>query len=133
MQGASTRHIWQRSVQRILGTFIGLGVTWGILMLHPSLVVICISIIALQVIVEFLVVRNYAIAVIFITILTIFLAESGNSLTADPSTLITARFLDILTGSIIGAIGGWILYNERVHYHATRQIRKTQIAISRRK
>ncbi|MCU7549675.1 FUSC family protein [Chitinophagaceae bacterium LB-8] len=133
MQGASTHHIWQRSIQRILGTFVGLGITWFILMLHPTPLIICISIIALQVIVEFLVVRNYGIAVIFITILTIFLAESGNALTINPTALITARFLDILTGSIIGAIGGWILYNERVHYIATRQIRKTQIAISRRK
>ncbi len=133
MQGASTRHIWQRSIQRILGTFIGLGFTWGILLLQPTLLAICISIILLQIIVEWLVVRNYGVAAVFITVLTIFLAESGGTLTASPTDLITARFFDILIGSAIGAIGGWILYNERLHYRATRHIRKTRILISRRR
>jgi len=133
MQGRSTSHIWQRSIQRTLGTFLGLGVTWLILLVQPTPLVICISIILLQALIEWLVVRNYAIAVIFITVLTILLAESGNSLHAVPTPLIVARFFDILTGSIIGAIGGWMLYNERLHYTATRQIRKTKVAIARRK
>lgn len=132
MQGASTRHIWQRSIQRIAGTFIGLCITWIILLLQPSLLVICFSIILLQVIVEWLVVRNYGIAVIFISILTIFLAESGSSLISNPTGLIVARFADILTGSIIGAIGGWVLYNERIHYNAKRQVRKAKMALTRR-
>jgi len=51
MQGTSSTHIWQRSIQRILGTLIGLCITWGILLLQPSLLAIGISIIVLQVIV----------------------------------------------------------------------------------
>jgi uncharacterized membrane protein YccC len=94
---------------------------------------ICVSIIILQVIIEFLVVRNYTVAAIFITVLTIFLAESGSDLSVSPTGLIATRFIDILIGSVIGALGGWILYNERVHWIATRQIRKTKIAISRKK
>ncbi|QMU29256.1 FUSC family protein [Adhaeribacter radiodurans] len=133
MQGASSKHVWQRSIQRILGTFIGLGLTWGVLLLHPTSLTFCIGIIVLQLIVEFLVVRNYGMAVIFITVLTIFLAESGNTLAANSTTLITARFFDILLGSILGAVGGWLLYNERLHFIATRQIRKTRMLISRRK
>ncbi|WP_375445857.1 FUSC family protein [uncultured Fibrella sp.] len=133
MQGMSTRHIWQRSIQRIVGTFIGLGITWLILLLQPSLLVLCLSVIGLQLVVEFLVVRNYGIAVIFITVLTIFLAESGRSLTIDPTSLIIARFFDILIGSTIGALGGWMLYNERLQYKATRQIRRTKILIAGRK
>jgi Fusaric acid resistance protein-like len=133
MQGYSVHHIWQRSVQRIVGTFIGLILTWMILLLNPSLLTICVSIILLQTIVEFLVVRNYGIAVIFITVLTILLAESGTALTVNPNTLIYARFFDILTGSMVGAVGGWLLYHEKLHYLATRQIRKTRIVIARRK
>ncbi|MBB6611591.1 FUSC family protein [Pontibacter sp. Tf4] len=133
MQGASATHIWQRSAQRVLGTFIGLIVTWGVLLLHPSLLTIAISIIVLQTVVEILVVRNYGIAVIFITVLTIFLAESGTSLTTDPTALITTRFFDILIGSVIGAAGGWILYNEKLHYLAIRQIRRNRIRMGRRR
>jgi Fusaric acid resistance protein-like len=133
MQGVSVTHIWQRSMQRILGTFVGLILSWLILLLQPSLFTLCLGIILLQIIVEFLVVRNYGIAVIFITVLTIFLAESGTTLTSSPNALFLARFFDILTGSMVGAVGGWVLYNEKLHYLATRQIRKTRITFSRRK
>ncbi|MEI6946293.1 FUSC family protein [Paraflavisolibacter sp. H34] len=112
MQGASTRHIWQRSVQRVGGTFIGLGLAWGILLLQPSQLALCLGIIGLQVTVELLVVRNYGLAVIFISILTILLAESGATLAHDPNDLLRARFFDILVGSLIGALGGWVLYHE---------------------
>ncbi len=132
MQGVSTRHIWQRGVQRVVGTFIGLGLTWVILLLQPTLLMLCLGVIGLQLVVEFLVVRNYAVAVIFITILTIFLAESGRSLTVDPTTLIIARFVDIFIGSLMGIIGGWLLYNERLRHKATRQMRRTKILIARR-
>lgn len=133
MQGVSTTHIWQRSAQRVLGTFIGLILTWFILLLKPSLLTISLSIILLQIVVEFFVVRNYGFAVIFITVLTIFLAETGNSLTVNPTTLITARFFDILTGSLIGAFGGWILYSEKLRFLATRQMRLNRIKTGRRR
>jgi hypothetical protein len=133
MQGVSVSHIWQRSAQRILGTFIGLVISWFILLIHPSLLAICVSIILLQVVVEFLVVRNYAIAVIFITVLTIFLAESGTALSGHPDALIAARFFDILTGSLVGGLGGWILYNEKLHALASRQIRRTRLTLARRR
>jgi hypothetical protein len=133
MQGISATHIWQRSAQRVLGTFVGLVLTWFILLLTPSMLAICLSIILLQIIVEFLVVRNYGIAVVFITVLTIFLAETGTALTVNPSELIKVRFFDILTGSVIGAIGGWILFNERLQFLATRHIRKTRISLAKRK
>ena len=133
MQGVSVQHVWLRSAQRILGTFIGLVLSWLILLFQPSLLAICVSIILLQTLVEFLVVRNYAIAVIFITVLTIFLAESGTALSGHPGTLIEARFFDILTGSLVGAAGGWLLYNEKLQALATRQIRKTRVSLSRRR
>ncbi|TPE43850.1 FUSC family protein [Pontibacter mangrovi] len=132
MQGVSIRHIWQRSAQRVLGTFIGLGLTWAILLLKPSILAIAVGIILLQFVVEMLVVRNYAVAAVFITVLTIFLAETGTAL-SDPTPLIRARFYDILIGSTIGALGGWALYNEKLHYLTARQIRKTKIAVARRK
>lgn len=131
MQGISTRHIWLRSAQRVIGTIVGLGLAWLILMAHPSVLVASVSIIVLQIIVEFLVVRNYGIAVAFITILTIFLAESG-VVQANPNALFMARLFDILVGSLIGALGGWILYNEQVHHLATSQLRRAKVLLGRR-
>lgn len=126
MQGSTTSHVWLRSMQRTIGTFVGMGLTWLILLLQPGLLVIYLSIIVLQVIVEWLVVRNYAIAVVFITALSILLSESSKSLMVNPSLLMEARFVDILLGSIIGSLGGWLLYNERLHTLAIEKFKKTK-------
>ena len=81
--------------------------------MNVTILSICISILILQIIIEFLVVRNYALAAVFITILTIFLAEPNVDLVEEPNRLIAARFFDILIGSLIGVIGGWMLYHDR--------------------
>src|SRR5690606_35390688 len=36
MQGASSKHTWQRGLQRIIGTLIGLGFTWLIAYTNPT-------------------------------------------------------------------------------------------------
>jgi hypothetical protein len=131
MQGVTAKHIWIRAAQRVLGTFIGLGLTWFILQMHITTLGICISILLLQTIVEFLVVRNYGIAVVFISMLTIFLAEPNMSLMGQPDHLITIRFFDILIGSIIGAIGGWMLYHERIHFFTKKQLLKTKVIMKK--
>lgn len=133
MQGITTKHIWTRAAQRVLGTLVGLGLTWFILQLNITALGICVSILLLQIIVEFLVVRNYGIAVIFITMLTIFLAEPNISLIGEPDQLITTRFFDILIGSSIGAIGGWMLYHEQIHFFTKKQIKKTEVFLKRSK
>lgn len=113
MQGATRRHIWERGINRVIGTFAGAGFAWFLLGLNMSGLAICIAIILLQFIVEVLVVRQYAVAVIFITALTIFLAEGGNpGRVAEQSLYI--RFFDIMLGCISGAIGGWIFHHNRV-------------------
>lgn len=131
MQGASTVHVWQRGVQRVLGTLVGLGLAWAALRLHPSLLSIGVAIVGLQIVVEVLVVRNYAVAVVFLTVLTIFLAESDATLLQDPNGLLLARGLDILLGSALGAVGGWVLYHERLHALAARQARRTRMVLGR--
>ncbi len=132
MQGVTLQHIWQRSLQRILGTFIGLGLAWLLLQQHLTPLNICISIFVLQFIIEMLVVRHYGLAVVFITPLTIFLAEAGRAMNSNPNILISARLLDIAVGSIIGAIAGWFVHHEQLRKKAERQIRKTRVAILRK-
>lgn len=132
MQGVTLHHIWQRSLHRILGTFAGLGLTWLFLSAAPSVLTICLSIFMLQFVVEMLVVRHYGLAVIFITPLTILLAEAGSALSADPNILIPARMLDIALGSLIGAVAGWFLHHELLRRKAERQIRKSRVALLRK-
>lgn len=133
MQGASRYHIWQRTFHRILGTFLGLGLTWGLLSISNSIIILCFFIIILQLIVELLIVKNYAIAVIFITPLAIFLSEAANPIISNPNILITLRFQEIIIGSIIGALGGWILYKEKVRYATIKGLKKISDGIENRK
>jgi hypothetical protein len=133
MQGISLEHIWSRSLQRILGTFVGLGLAWLLLLQHPTPLVLCVSIFILQFIIELLVVRHYGLAVIFITPLTLFLAEAGSAMHADLNTLMPARFLNIALGSIIGSVAGWFIHHEQLRDKAEKRIRVTRIAFKRRK
>lgn len=131
MQGVNRRHVWQRGLQRILGTFIGLGLGWLILSFHPTAIAVCLSILVLQFVVEMLIVRHYGLAAIFITPLTLLLAEAGRAMTADPAVLILACSIDIVLGSLIGALGGWVLYHRELHLRATRELRKARVAVLR--
>ncbi len=124
MQGASRYHIWQRTFHRILGTLLGLILCWGLLSISNSIVVLCLFIIVLQLIVEMLVVRNYAIAVIFITPLAIFLSEAANPIINMPDQLILFRLKEIVIGSFIGAVGGWILHKEQIRYATIKGLQK---------
>ncbi len=120
MQGASRYHIWQRTFHRILGTFLGLGLCWLLLSISQSIIMLCVFIILLQLIVELLVVRNYALAVIFITPLAILLSEAANPIIDTPNLLIILRFQEIVIGSAIGAVGGWLLHKEQMRYATIR-------------
>ncbi|ESU29224.1 hypothetical protein FLJC2902T_06180 [Flavobacterium limnosediminis JC2902] len=132
IQGVTLQQVWRRTFQRILGTFVGLSLTWGLLEFDLNLFWICFSIMVLQFVVETLIVRQYAMAIVFMTPLTIFLADVGSALKIDPNVLIATRFLDIIIGSIIGAVAGWILHHQYLRDQSERRIRKTRIAIYRK-
>lgn len=129
MQGISTQHVVARAIQRVLGTVVGLGLMWCILQIKLSVLGVCLCILILQIIVEFFVVRNYVIAAVFITMLTIFLAEPNISLLVSPKELIQARLLDTLIGSAIGAAGGWLLYHQRIHFYTKLQMKKSKVIL----
>lgn len=131
MQGASLYHIWQRVFHRILGTFIGLVCCWLLLSWLNQSFYICLVIIALQFIIEVLIVRHYALAVVFITPMTILLAEAANPIIQYPNLLFTARLVDIAIGSLLGAIGGWFVYNEKFKTHTIKKMKKVKFSINK--
>lgn len=115
MQAANLRLLWQRKVHRILGTSLGMLLAWGIFSLALSGVQIALMIMALQFIIELLVVRNYGLAMIFITPLTVLFADAVTPI-HDVEALILARMFDIVLGSIIGFFGGLacLYYRRRI-------------------
>jgi hypothetical protein len=133
MQGVSLSHVWQRSFHRMLGTVLGLGLTWFFLQFNLEPLSVCISILLLQFIIEMLIVRHYALACIFITPLTIFLADIGSVFTVDSNLLISARLTDIIVGSLIGGVGGWLLHHQQLKAKADRHMRIAKVLVLRRR
>jgi uncharacterized membrane protein YccC len=133
MQGISLSHVWQRSFHRMLGTLFGIGLSWLLLQLNLEPLSVCISILLLQFIIEMLIVRHYALACIFITPLTIFLADIGSLFTVDSNLLIAARLTDIVVGSLIGGIGGWLLHHQQLKAKADRHMRIAKVFVLRKR
>jgi hypothetical protein len=107
MQGADLRIMRHRQIQRIVGTALGLVIAYLLLLLPLSGVQVAVAITLLVFIVEKSMVRHYGLAIIFITPLTILLADSALG-TLALSELVQARFIDIALGSVIGFIGGYL-------------------------
>ncbi|WP_317933147.1 FUSC family protein [Halioxenophilus sp. WMMB6] len=112
LQGASFRAVWQRNVHRVVGTAIGMGLAWAVFQLHPSPWGLALLMVVLSFVIEWLVTRNYGLAVIFITPLTIILAEA-KSASLDTNTVILLRMVDVLLGSSVGYLGGWLLHRQQ--------------------
>lgn len=112
MQGMTLLGTWTRHLHRVVGTFIGLGVTWMFFKLDLNNYELALIMLGLNFIIEYFIVRNYAIAAIFITPLTIFLAETSGVLVDNENSLIIARLVDIVLGSFIGVVGGLCLHNQ---------------------
>jgi uncharacterized membrane protein YccC len=113
MQGMSVRVMWERQLHRLLGTGVGLLAAWGLLSLPFNNWSISFAMMALSFIVEITVVRHYGFAVIFITPMTILLADAA---TLDPNAvdeLIGARFFDTVLGCLTGFVGGVCLHSPR--------------------
>ncbi|WNJ18371.1 FUSC family protein [Pontibacter sp. G13] len=110
MQGVSFSHVMERTAHRIIGTLVGLVVAWGLALWVRTPVSITLTLMILQFGMGTLLSRNYGLAVIFITPLTILLNEfSPSEVDLSMSTLI-ARGLDIAIGCLVGVVGGWLLY-----------------------
>ncbi len=122
LQGASFRLVWQRNLHRIFGTLIGMGLTWLLFSLHMNIWTVVLTILTLNFIIELLVVRNYGLAVIFITPLTLLFADA-TSLAMNTDALIKARLLDTVIGSSIGFLGGWIIHHPKAFTWAEHRLK----------
>ena len=64
-------------------------------------------------VIETLVVRHYGLATVFITPLTILLAEAGQGLAMAPQRLMQARLVDTVVGAVLGLAGAACLHSPR--------------------
>lgn len=124
MQGMTLFGTWTRHIHRIVGTFIGLGLTWVFFKLSLNNYQLAFMMIVLSFLIEYFVVRNYAIAAIFITPVTIFLAEISAGVVISDYNIIITRFTDTVLGSFIGIIGGLFLHNQHFRQIVEKILKK---------
>lgn len=124
IQGMSLRAVWNRQVQRIAGTGIGLLLAWSLLTLPLGSWGVSLLMIALTFVIETLVVRHYGLAVIFITPLTILLAEAAHLGNGLSGAIVQARFFDTVLGCVVGLAGGICLHSPRFRDVVGRQMRR---------
>lgn len=118
MQGMQLRTMWIKQLHRILGTGIGVFVAWLLLSLPLSDIGVAIAIFMMFVWIESIITRHYALAVVMVTPLTIFIAEYGRGhsalsvgAAAAYDGIVQARFLDTLLGCLIALLGGVVMHS----------------------
>lgn len=123
MQGANLQLVLQRKIHRIVGTALGMILAWCIFSQSLHGWSFALAIILLFFIVEVLVVHHYGLAVIFITPLTMLLAEGSASRVLHEALVVT-RMGDIALGSVIGFIGGWVMHHPKILAYMEHKLKK---------
>ena len=115
LQPRELKSVFTRNLQRIMGTFIGLGIGGLILSLQLELKYTIVVIIILNLLIEYCMVRNYAIANFFTTPMALMLSNlSRGQFIQD---LVKYRLLGVLIGSIIAVLGVWAYTMAMRFYH----------------
>lgn len=108
MSGSTVMATFHRAIQRSCGTIIGLMIAIIILKFQPEGFLIVIINMLLTAITELFIVKNYAVAAVFITPNALLIAEASTQI-HNVTYFATARITDILIGSAIGLIGTYII------------------------
>ena len=102
-QGLDWVRTAQRGLERAIGTFVGLVLAGAILTVHPTGPWLVATLMGLQFVIEMLITRNYALAVVFITSSALVVASGGRFL-SDPGALLWARGVDTSIGCVMALL-----------------------------
>lgn len=114
IQGIHLRTMWIKQIHRLLGTIVGVGLAEWMLSWGLPVWGVAMAILGMMLCIENLIDRHYGLAVIFITPLTIFIAEYGSSLPVLESAyqgVIHARLFDTIIGCLVGLGGGVVIHS----------------------
>ena len=126
MLGSTVIATFHRAIQRSLGTMIGILAASAILWAHPQGIVISLAIMLFSFFAELLIVRNYALTMLFVTPNALLMAAAASPI-EDVAYFAGTRMVDVVTGSLIGLVGVLILgsrsASSRIPYLMGRAIR----------
>lgn len=102
---AARRAAFQRGLHRMLGTIVGAGLYLVLALLHPAGIWLALLLGALQFTIELVVVRHYALALVFITPLVLLLTGAATG-TIGSIDVAGERIVDTIVGAVLGAASG---------------------------
>jgi uncharacterized membrane protein YccC len=114
---------YHRAIQRAFGTIFGILIAGLIFAVHPTGYMIAGLILLLTFITELFIVKNYGLAVVFFTPNALLIAESMSQ--GKFTYYASARFIDILTGILIGLIGVFLIGRRSASSRLPHLIAKT--------
>lgn len=104
---AGRRTAMLRGSQRFVGTVVGAGLFALIALVSIPAPLLALVLAALQFLIELVVVRNYALALVFITPLVLVISTAAVP-GADPGGLASERVVDTLLGAVLGMLTAFI-------------------------
>jgi uncharacterized membrane protein YccC len=99
-QGLDRRRMTQRALERLVGTWTGLLLAAVVIATHPHALWLVAVIMLLNFLVELTVVRNYTLAVVFITAVALVISTGAHG-TDDLGALLLARGVDTAVGCAV--------------------------------
>ena len=99
-QGLDRRRTTQRALERFVGTWVGLLLAAAVVATHPHALWLVAVIMALNFLVELTIVRNYTLAVVFITAVALVISTGARG-TTDVGSLLLARGVDTAVGCMV--------------------------------
>ncbi|MGW4318666.1 FUSC family protein [Streptomyces sp. NPDC004684] len=125
LHSVNARTTAQRAVQRTLGTVAGLLLAVGVLAAHPGPVALTAVIVVLEFLLEYVVVRNYGLGVVFLTPLALLLSDLAAPVSAEE--LVFDRGLASLLGIAVGLLCALLVAGD----HAAARARRALAACGR--
>ncbi|MFJ6903161.1 FUSC family protein [Streptomyces griseoluteus] len=129
LHSVNVRTTVQRAVQRTLGTALGLVIALGVLAGHPAPVLLALVIVALEFLLEYVVVRNYGLGVVFLTPLALLLSDLADP--ESPEELIVDRGLGSLLGIAIALVCALVVVHDRAAVRVERALSQCTEATER--
>ncbi|WP_226026229.1 FUSC family protein [Streptomyces hyderabadensis] len=125
LHSVNLRTTAQRALQRTIGTVLGVLLALAILAMHPTPVVLAAVVVLMEFLLEYIVVRNYGLGVVFITPIALLLSDLAEP--APAGELVSHRLL----GSLLGIVVGLLCATVVVHDHAALRTERALAACRR--
>ncbi|POX57222.1 FUSC family protein [Streptomyces sp. Ru71] len=120
LHSVNVRTTAQRAVQRTLGTGVGLLIALGVLATQPAPTALTLVIVALEFLLEYVVVRNYGLGVVFLTPLALLLSDLATPSAA--GVLVLDRGLASILGIVVGLACALLVVHDRAALRVERAL-----------